>query len=188
MLSRTRAILVVCGILLSGCTSIVETPNVVAGIDGDRCVGFIPAVVEGLAPTNNGSLLAKAQLPSEKGGMCAAQSFTAVAPIKVYRVYDAKYPKSAYGRWWALSLPNGPKAEYRAKNAICASWSNLDRLVSCKLKLGAEIVLGTTQSVKCDDGTIFSKTAEIQVFLPNDAQNDALLVEACEDKGPWPVM
>lgn len=174
-------------ILLSGCANISRAPDVAAtGIDGEHCVGNLPANVDGLHPVENNVLLAKAQYQSGKGGVCSARSFSVVAPVNVYRVYDAANPKSAFGGWWAMTQPAGPRDDYRAKNAICPEWSKLDRLVACKVKVGAEIVLGTTQSVTCGDGTVYPKTAEIQVFVPNDQRNGVLYVEDCEEKGNWP--
>jgi hypothetical protein len=47
-------------------------------------------------------------------------------------------------------------------------------------------VLGTTQDAGCQDGTRYAKTADVQVYLPNDAKNGVLHVEHCREEGDWP--
>lgn len=184
---RTRTILYFSALFLSACASVSELPTSAAtGIDGQACVGAAPAALDGLSPTSNAPLQAKAQYASGKGGVCSARTYTVAAPLQVYRVYDAEKPWSAYGGWWALSRPGGTRDEYRAQNAICAEWSPLDRLIACQLKVGAEIVLGTTQSVACADGSVYPKTAAVQAFLPNDQRNGVLHVENCREEGRWP--
>lgn len=187
MFPRTKITLYISTILLSACANISNAPSVSAtGIDGEKCVGMTPATVEGLSPNNDSTLLKKAQYETGKGGVCTAKSFVATAPLNVYRVYDEKKPWSAYGGWWAMTRPSGSKDDYRANNAICKEWSNLDRLISCQVKIGAEIVLGTTQSVTCEDGSTYPKTAAVQVYIPNDQKNSVLYVENCREEGRWP--
>jgi hypothetical protein len=156
------------------------------GIDGAVCVGAPPAALAGLAPASNPSLQAKAQLASGQGGVCTARVFVAQAPLTVYRVYDSSNPRSFYGGWWALSRPEGSRDSYRARNAICREWSGLDRLLACQVKPGTELVLGTTQSVSCADGTVYPKTADVQVYMANDARNGVILVDQCREEGAWP--
>lgn len=184
---RTRPLLYFSAVLLSACASVSELPTAVAGIDGQACVGAAPAsVIDGLSPASNAALQAKAQFASDKGGVCSAKIYTVAAPLQVYRVFDEQRPWTAYGGWWSMSRPSGPKENYRAQNAICSEWSNLDRLMTCQLKVGAEVVLGTTQSVTCKDGTVYPKTAAMQVYLPNDQKNGLLYVENCREEGRWP--
>lgn len=188
MFFRAKQAIGVLAIFVSGCASLSgPSPTVALGIDGEPCVGTVPAAVDGLNTSDNAALLAKAQYPGGKGGVCAAQAFAVVTPLNVYRVYDASKRGSEYGGWWAMARPSGPKEAYREKNAICKEWSNLDRLIACQVKVGAEIVLGTTQSVSCDDGTAYPKTVEIQVYVPNDSRNGVLYVESCREQGAWPA-
>ena len=86
---------------------------------------------------------------------------------------------------WSFNRPAGPKDAYRAAYGICKEWSNLDRLISCQLKPGAEIVLGTMQSADCQDVS-YKKTADIQVFIHNAQRAGDLYVENCQDEGEWP--
>lgn len=183
---HTRITLSLSAALLCACTSTPRAPLSAVGIDGEACVGTTPTTVQGLQESGNGELLKKAQYASGKGGVCTARAFTAVAPVKVYRVYDEQKPWSAYGGWWAMERPSGPRENYRAQNAICQEWSPLDRLVACQLKVGAEVVLGTTQSVGCADGTVYPKTAQVQVYMANDQRNGVLHVENCREEGRWP--
>ena len=174
-------------LILAGCANLGAPPTPIAtGIDGQPCLGALPSAVNGLNPTTNPEMLAKAQMPLRKGGVCTAAAFAVAAPVTVFRVYDGARPTSAYGGWWSLTRPGGSRDDYRAQNAICKAWSALDRLVACSLKTGAEIVLGTTQSVTCDDGLEYPQTASIQVFVANDGRNNILYVENCQELGDWP--
>lgn len=187
---RFRLALPLClpALLLSACALLPDAPPPAAlGIDGAHCIGSAPAGIEGLQATDHEALLKKARYESGKGGVCSARSFSVAVPLAVYRLYDAGRPGSAYGSWWALTRPGGSREDYRAKNAICPEWSALDRLLACQVKVGSEIVLGTTQSVVCADGTSYPKTAEIQVYLPNDLKNGVLHVENCREEGAWPA-
>ena len=174
-------------LILAGCANLGAPPTPIAtGIDGQPCLGALPSAVNGLNPTTNPEMLAKAQMPLRKGGVCTAAAFAVAAPVTVFRVYDGTRPTSAYGGWWSLTRPGGSRDDYRAQNAICKAWSALDRLLACSLITGAEIVLGTTQSVTCDDGLEYPQTASIQVFVANDGRNNILYVENCRELGDWP--
>lgn len=156
------------------------------GVDGVPCVGSVVSTVEGLIESSNPSLSVKAQMPTGKGGVCAAKVFAVTAPVVLYRVFDASKPYTKFGGWWSLKHPGNSRAEYRAENAICPEWSNLDRLVTCEIRPGTQVVLGTTQSALCADGSLFSKTAAIQVFVPNDGRAGIIHVGACAEEASWP--
>ena len=165
---------------LAGCA------NIGRGVDGQACIGQLPAAIDGLNPSANPGLLAKAQMPLHKGGVCTASAYAVAAPVAVFRVYDGTRPSSAFGGWWSLTRPTGSRDDYRAQNAICNAWSALDRLIVCRLKPGAEIVLGTTQNVTCDDQTEYPQTTSIQVYVANDGRSNLLFVENCVELGDWP--
>lgn len=79
------------------------------------------------------------------------------------------------------------KAQFASgKGGVCSEWNKLDRLMICQLKVGAQVVLGTTQSVTCADGTVYPKTAAVQVYMPNDSKNGVLYIENCRAEGRWP--
>ena len=178
--STKAAIGLVLVLELAGCA------NIGRGVDGQACIGQLPAAIDGLYPSANPGLLAKAQMPLHKGGVCTASAYAVAAPVAVFRVYDGTRPSSAFGGWWSLTRPTGSRDDCRAQNAICNAWSALDRLIVCRLKPGAEIVLGTTQSVTCDDKTEYPQTTSIQVYVANDGRSNLLFVENCVELGDWP--
>lgn len=182
-----RAVAISFSLVLSGCANLANNAgSSERGIDGVPCVGSVATFVEGLSEAGNASLLAKAQMPTGKGGVCSAKVFSATAPVVLYRVFDASKPYTKFGGWWSLKRPGNSKPDYRAANAICPEWSNLDRLVSCEVRPGTQIVLGTTQSAECADGSIYSKTAENQVFVANDGRAGIIHVGACSEEANWP--
>ncbi len=174
-------------IALSGCANLaVVSGSTNHGVDGIPCVGTVGNSVDGLTESTNPSLLGKAQMPSGKGGVCSAKVFTVTAPVVLYRVFDAGKPYTKFGGWWSLKRPGSSKADYRADNAICPDWSNLDRVTQCEIRPGSQVVLGTTQSATCADGSLYAKTAVIQVFVPNDGRAGIIHVGACADDASWP--
>jgi len=117
--------------------------------------------------------------------VCSAKVFSVIAPVVLYRVFDSSKPYTKFGGWWSLNRPAGSKEEYRAANAICQEWSPLDKLVSCEIRPGSQIVIGTTQSTICNDGSVYPKTAENQVFVANDARSGFVHVGACSEEMIW---
>lgn len=154
------------------------------GIDDQACIGQIQSP-QGMTTVIDSSLLHQAQAATDQGGLCAGRVFVVQQKVRVYRVWDSGKSYTRLGRWWSLSKPVGPKENYQHDYAICPAWSALNRLVSCDVKVGSSIVIGTTQSAACDD-SIYAKTAANQVFIPNDTRNDQLWVENCRDEGTWP--
>ena len=179
---------------LSGCATLATRASVevaaaalvnAIGPDGIACVGAIPQTLLGLEDASNDALVAQALGVSGKGGVCAGRAFTATQPLTVFRVYASAATGSMYGRWWSPSRPTGTRDEYRAAYAICKAWSTLDRLMSCNVKPGAQIVIGVTQNVDCDEGA-YPKSPSLQIYVPNDRNTQTLLVENCVDGGVWP--
>lgn len=183
-----RVTALIFSLALSGCANLtIGAGSGERGIDGVACVGNVAGAVEGLSESGNPTLLARAQLQTGKGGVCAAKVFAATAPVVLYRVFDASKPYTKFGGWWSLKRPGDSKAEYRAANAICPEWSNLDRLVSCEVRPGTQVVLGTTQSATCADGSVYAKTAETQVFVANDGRAGIIHVGGCSEEASWPL-
>ena len=184
---KFRVVATILSLALSGCANLANSAgSSERGMDGVTCVGSIGTSVEGLSEAGNPSLLAKAQMQTGKGGVCSAKVFSATAPVVLYRVFDASRPYTKFGGWWSLKRPGNSKLMYRAANAICPEWSNLDRLVSCEVRPGTQIVLGTTQSAECADGSTYSKTSETQVFVSNDSKAGIIHVGACSEEADWP--
>lgn len=180
-------------LLLCGCASapVQETPSFgseLPGSDTAACVGQVPATVQGLSAASNDQLIAAARGLPDKGGVCAAAVFAAVEPVQVYRVYDSAKSYSALGSWWALTRPDGTLDQYRAAFAICPEWGPRDRLVVCRLKPGSQIVLGTTQSIKCAGETSYPQSANIQVYIPNDSRAQTVYVDECAEEAIWPEL
>ncbi len=130
-------------------------------------------------------LVASAQGPRGKGGLCAADAFSANGTVRIYRVWDVTRPNSAFGRWWSLGKPDESKASYRRSFGICRDYSALDRLISCNVKLSATVVIGTTQSVECPDKTALPRTDALQVYVDNDLYRGKLFVDDCRDEDIW---
>lgn len=181
--SMHRFLIVCATLLVSACSSL--PPTVGLGPDQLACVGGAPAAISGLERIDNEALLSQARLESGKGGVCSAKTFLVKEATLVYRVFDGSNPYSRFGRWWTLDYPVGPRQGYRSRFGICEEWSGLDRLVACQLKAGTEIVVGTTQSATCKE-MAYPKTADIQVYIPNDAYQGKLLVENCQEVRNWP--
>ncbi len=171
---------------LTGCAGLpISAPVGSVGVDGVACVGTLKAPEQGVQPSDNPALLAMARLPSDKGGVCEGKVLAVSAPVVLYRVFDADKPYTQWGSWWSLQPPTGSKAQYRADNAICPEWSPLNKVVSCQVRPGSQLVIGTTQSAQCADGSVYPKTAQTQVFVHNDSRAGIVHVGACSALSDW---
>lgn len=181
------ALTLIVSLLLTACGSFLPSEKPPRGIDGVACVGDVGTLPAEFSAARNDLLLKAAQGVSGKGGICAGAVFSAQQNIQLFRVWDSSRPQSQYGQWWALEKPVGPEESYRQAYAICHAWSALDRLLICKLKPGTQIVIGTTQSADCDDGS-YPKSANLQLYLQGAAATagSSSVVESCTDAGPWP--
>jgi hypothetical protein len=163
---------------------------VVAGIDGVACVGAIDEAPAGAVreedPAIVQALLDQALGATDKGNLCAGQVFRATAPITVHRVWNSEKEYTQLGTWWTFTAPAGTREAYQKDYIICDGWSRLDRVVACKIKVGANFVVGPGQSVHCDAGASHVKSAKNQVFIANDGQNKVIHVDDCEPVRPWP--
>lgn len=148
------------------------------------CVGRILPVPQGLVPVQ-AAPPAQAMGAVDAGGLCQAQVYTVAQPVKVYRVWDAAKPYTQWGRWWSFAPPRGSKVDYRRDNAICTDWSPLTAVSECQLKVGSEVTVGTGQSVRCPDHSQLPQSAVNQVYVPNDASQQDLKVDACGPVQPW---
>lgn len=167
-----------------------EPAAALAGIDGVACVGAIGAAPAGAVVEEDRAvrepLLALALAASEKGNLCAGQVYRATAPITVHRVWNSEKEFTRIGRWWSFAAPTGTREAYRRDNVICEDWSRLDRAVTCEIAVGARFVVGPGQSVACDVGASYPKSATNQVFIANDGQKNEIFVERCGEPTAWP--
>lgn len=190
---RYAASSIVLVMLLSGCSSLSSftgggdflSSSSSKGPDGVACVGSVPDTYKGLVADKNDALLAEVDEVTGEGGVCSGKVFKVAEPVRVYRVYDSSRGAVEYGRWWSLTRPAGPREMYREANAICPEWSELDRLVSCQLRAGTQVVVGTTQSAKCATKP-YPKSGTLQLFVENNEWEEVLLLDNCQDEGDWP--
>jgi hypothetical protein len=175
-----RAAIASLSLILIACSS--NPPAKMAG-----CIGSVMPPPLGMSAAQNPTLLAQAVGAPGKGGLCEGTVYQqdAGAAVLVYRVWDDSKPSSQMGRWWSFSQPQGPVAQYRAENAICPSWSQLNHVVRCQLKAGAQVAVGTGQSAACAPDPDYPPSPVNQVYVPNSSP-DGLLVENCQDAGSFP--
>ncbi len=169
-----------------GCAGITGINNPVQlGIDGIACVGEIEKPPAGLIQSTDKELRLKALGASGDGKLCTGRVYLAEQSVTVYRVWNSTKSYSAFGGWWSFDRPRGPRQDYRKANEICPSWSSLDRMTSCSIKIGTKIVVGPGQSANCEDFT-YPKSAVNQVYIPNNSRNDLIFIENCTAGLPWP--
>lgn len=130
-------------------------------------------------------LLQEALGKSGEGKLCAGRVLEAMQSVTVYRVWNSAKDYTEFGRWWSFSKPTGPVEKYRADNAICPEWSDLNQLTACSLKVGARYVVGPGQSAQCMM-MLYDRSAINQVYIPNDTRVSKVYVENCVRMGAWP--
>lgn len=173
---------------LIACSSTAPPPPPAsAPAPANACAGAVE-VVDGLREVDDGALLQQALGAPGKGNLCTGKVLEATKAVTVYRVWNKAKPYTQLGRWWSFSTPKGPVDAYRAANAICAEWSDLDVVSECRLKIGAHVVVGPGQSATCAK-TSYPPSATNQVFIPNDTRdpaNQKVFVEGCSAGAAWP--
>lgn len=171
---------------LVGCVGLATVGgDALTGVDGILCVGEIKPPPKGFVESDDEGLLKSALGASGEGKLCVGKVFLAKQPVTVYRVWNSDKSYTVYGGWWSFNQPKGPKKKYREENEICPSWSALDRMSSCTIKVGTKIVVGPGQSAQCKTFT-YPKSAVNQVYVPNNARNNVILVENCTEGVTWP--
>lgn len=188
-----RAALLGVGLLLvAGCSSLSSWTGGVGlsapsakGPDGVACVGDVPAAQRGMVEEKNERLLSEADDVTGAGGICAGKTFKVTEPVRVFRVIDANRGSAEYGRWWSLNHPGSSRERYREANAICPEWSQLNQLISCNIRPGTAVVIGTTQSASCGKAA-YPKSGTLQVYIENNEWDEVLYMDDCKDEGAWP--
>ncbi|APR75799.1 Hypothetical protein A7982_01146 [Minicystis rosea] len=168
----------------AGTEPIPESPP--APPEARACAGEI-APHRGLVEIRDDALLAQAIGAPGQGHLCAGKVFEVVEPVTIHRVWNKAKPHTQLGRWWSFDAPTGTVADYRAAFAVCPEWSPLDMVTTCKLEVGARIVVGPGQSARCEK-TFYPASPRNQVFVPNetkDPERTRVLVEGCS-AATWP--
>ncbi len=140
-----------------------------------QCKGSVqpPEFVRGdLSPAIDGQLLNESLGEPEQGRLCHGAVYTVndSSDITIYRAWNSTNPQSKMGQWWALYEPSGSVMMYRNDYEICYQWSPLDKMISCRLKAGTQVVIGTGQSARCSEYLNYGVSDKQQVYIP-DAQN-----------------
>jgi hypothetical protein len=185
------SLLLACG---SGAAIAPQTPakpeapvfSAIGPVDGVACVGVVAEAPLGAKEVSDEALAALATGATGKGKLCTARVFEAIAPMKVYRVWNSEKSYTEIGSWWSFDKPAGPTETYRAQNAVCPEWSALDRLSVCEIKIGARFAMGPGQSATCEGDKEYPKSPVNQVFIPNDTRERKVYVEHCAELGAWP--
>jgi hypothetical protein len=107
------------------------------------------------------------------GGLRSARVIELTKPMKVYRLWGGSASK--LGGFWTDTRYSKSKST-RAALGICEAWpdgseSPMDHSVSCTAPAGTKMCRGTTQSVKCGDGTIYKSTGNYQYFIPGSERS-----------------
>ena len=112
-------------------------------------------------------LLNEALGSPDKGKLCQGQVYKSKkdAQINIYRAWNSTNPNSKFGKWWAFQEPSGEIAKYRSDYEICYQWSPLDKLVSCTLKPGTKVVVGTGQSAECSAYLTYPVSVKQQIYI-----------------------
>ncbi|MBQ4875719.1 hypothetical protein J8M21_00705 [Pseudoalteromonas luteoviolacea] len=171
-------------LLLFGCntTSLMSEPNALESAKND-CIGTIEQHA-GLALLPGEKLPSGVVMPQKQGGLCKGQVFVTIQEITIWRAWNSEYSGSRLGKWWTFDKPRGSISQYRRDNVICPSYSPLDMLVSCKVKVGTQVVVGPGQSAKCSDYFSYPASKTNQIYLA-DAENTTLVCQSYDGRFSW---
>ncbi|MCG7547560.1 hypothetical protein [Pseudoalteromonas sp. Of7M-16] len=169
-------------LLLAACNSTSVTTQEIAQSTAS-CVGNIDNP-PGLTAVPEASMPKGVVLPAEQGGLCKGQVFVTTKEITIWRAWNSEYSGSKLGKWWTFDKPKGSISKYRRDNIICPSYSPLDMLVSCKIKVGTQVVIGPGQSAKCSDYFSYPASKTNQIYLA-DAQSTTVECQSYDGRFSW---
>lgn len=180
-----KSLLSICFVTLYSCSSNQETSYVKANeeqvkVPPQSCIGSseLPEYLKSqFVEVKNDELLAEALGAPNAGKLCQGKVYQSkeVTQVTLHRAWNSTNPGSKFGNWWAFNIPAGKVYEYRSDYEICPSWSPLDKLVTCTLKSGTTIVVGTGQSAECSQYLTYPVSEKQQVYI--DAASES--VENC---------
>ena len=139
------------------------------------CAGSpkLPAVwADSFETAENKALLTTALGKPEQGKLCQGKVYQSKpnSDVTLFRAWNSTNPNSRFGKWWSLNKPVGNIAQYRKDYEICYQWSPIDKLIQCKLKPGAQVVVGNGQSAKCSKYLTYPVSEKLQVYVVNSAE------------------
>lgn len=138
-------------ILLAGTHNVYAQTCESAGIDVPQ--GFVE-----VAPTQTAASWPTQYAPVQAPWNGGIQSGCTVTPktnveVLLYRAWggggNASYA-SRLGGWWSLQNPSAEYTdvdEWRAENAVCATFNTATTITKCTLKSGTQVIIGYTQSI-----------------------------------------
>jgi hypothetical protein len=162
-------------ITLVGCAN-YQVKSEIPQLDNEPvCLGSstIPeSMASDFVLTDDETLLNKTLGKPQKGKLCQGLVYKSKknSQIVIYRAWNSTNPNSQFGKWWAFQKPTGEISQYRSGYEICYQWSPLDKLVSCTLKEGTKVVVGTGQSAQCSEYLTYPVSDELQIYI-DDASN-----------------
>ncbi|MDX8400917.1 MAG: hypothetical protein R8K20_11830 [Gallionellaceae bacterium] len=130
------------------------------------------------------------------GGIQSGCTVTPKSNVEVllYRAWGgggkASYA-SRLGGWWSLQNPSAEYTdvdEWRAENAVCATFNTATTITKCTLKSGTQVIIGYTQSIYNPPTPSYAEcvypdnNTSLQVSVQNYPV-DTAFVNGCEDKG-----
>lgn len=137
-----------------------------ASLPATSGLGYDGPSPEFFAPVDDDALLRLAIRGPGQGYLSDGAVWRVKKAVLVYRLYDG-VRADKFGRSWTLEEPTNHLMEYRNTYAICPAWNTFRYEVVCTLKVGARVVIGPTQSAKCEeDRMFFPATPAQQVFIP----------------------
>jgi hypothetical protein len=166
---------------LFGCSSFPATAQLCLGNSN------LPANLENeFEPIEDPLLLNGALGSPNKGKLCQGQVYKSKedTQITIFRAWNSTNPSSKFGEWWAFHQPTGKISRYRSEYEICYQWSPLDKLVSCTLKPGVKVVVGTGQSAECSEYLTYSVSEKQQIFI-EDASTSVTNCTMFEGEFSW---
>ena len=169
-----KIVTVILVLAFSGCAAgpfektVPKVPRLCSGTSN------LPAnLADKFEPIEDKPLLEVALGNPNEGKLCQGQVYISKAytQVAVFRAWNSTNPKSEFGKWWAFHPPTGKISEYRKAYEICYQWSPLDKLVSCTLKPGVKVVVGTGQSAVCSAYLTYPVSDKQQLFLEDAAMS-----------------
>lgn len=121
--------------------------------------------------------------PDGQGGVCNGQVFKVTkSGLRLWRVASSSDPQGAMGGWWSFAKSDQDftsRAKWRVANAVCKGWNpTASHIFSCRIKPGALLLVGGTQSAYCSktsaggaDSYAQSPTTQVSVGRWQSATN-----------------